>query len=79
MRIERRVCLILGASCPVALPHPVCLQVDYATGELDRLKIIRPATADTKLFIGIDLRLRNAAARFVFSDLRLLLCRESAS
>jgi RNA recognition motif-containing protein len=28
------------------------LKVDYALGELDRLKVIRPVTSDTKLFIG---------------------------
>jgi CUG-BP- and ETR3-like factor len=28
------------------------LKVDYALGELDRLKVMRPATSDTKLFIG---------------------------
>ena len=51
-----------------ALPHLVCLQVDYATGELDRLRVLGPI--DTKLFIGMHSRgctLHNAAARSVFS------------
>ena len=33
-----------------AVPHRKHLQVDYATGELDRLRVLGPI--DTKLFIG---------------------------
>lgn len=40
----------------MTLPHLVLVQVDYATGEVDRLRIARPASSDTKLFIGMYAR-----------------------
>ena len=52
----------------MTLPHLVLVQVDYATGELDRLRVLGPI--DTKLFIGMNARgctLHNAAAWSVFS------------
>ena len=39
-----------GAPFAAASPYTERLQVDYATGELDRLRIMGPI--DTKLFIG---------------------------
>jgi hypothetical protein len=42
---------IVGAFQRVTFPHYEHTQVDYATGELDRLRVLGPI--DTKLFIGV--------------------------
>jgi hypothetical protein len=52
VRLVRSACgSVEHSRCSAAaVPHLKHLQVDYATGELDRLRVLGPI--DTKLFIG---------------------------